>query len=85
MGTINDISKILSNELIQSIFSKDKIKLAEINTVMNLLVSWNIPFDIKYNESSTSRAASILIRVKLSPTTVIEHLISLEAGVTRFR
>jgi len=84
LGALNDISKILANEFIQSILTKDKVKLCELNSLMQLLITWNIPFELNFSERSRSEASSITIRVIISPSTVIEHLINLEGGAVEF-
>lgn len=84
MGGLNDVTKIIANEFIQSMFTKDCLKLSEINKIMHLLIRWNIPFELAFTEATRSEASSIILRVKLSPSTVIEHLINLESGAVEF-
>lgn len=84
LGALNDISKILANEFIQSVLTKDSVKLCEVNSLMQLLIKWNIPFQINFTERSRSIASSITITITLSPSTNIQHLINLEGGTADF-
>lgn len=84
LGALNDITKILANEFIQGVLTKDKLKLCEVNSLMQLLITWNIPFEINFTERSRSEASSITITITLSPSTNIQHLINLEGGTVDF-
>lgn len=80
MAKINHIKNIISNEAFQKLMNRDTLKLAEINSIMLLLISCNIPFELEFSEGTRSNAAAISFTVILSPTTSITRVIGLESG-----
>ncbi|MFZ7120583.1 MAG: hypothetical protein ACOWWH_06510 [Eubacteriaceae bacterium] len=81
MSKINQFKKLLTNDVLLNLLNKDKIKIAELNSITCLLINCNIPFEITFDEASRSSAAAITITIILSPSTYITHIIDLESGV----
>ena len=65
LGKINQIGNILANELFQKLLCKDKLKMAEINSIMCLLVNCNIPFELNFAQATTSTASAISITITI--------------------
>ncbi|MFZ7133647.1 MAG: hypothetical protein ACOWWR_14970 [Eubacteriales bacterium] len=81
MGKLKHLGNILASEVFQQLLCRDKLKMAEINSIMCLLVNCNIPFELTFNQGTNSSAAAFTLIIILTPTTSITRIFSLEGGL----
>lgn len=76
----SDIIALISTHLFKECNELGAINLAQVHNVINILVKANIPFDLRFNETTRSRARSIKIEIAISPTSTITKVFQLQEG-----
>lgn len=66
-----DIDKILKNEVFLGLLNSNKIKIAELNAAIALLVKCNIGFDITFKPATTIDYGIVELNIFIRPRTAL--------------
>ena len=80
MSKKGHLTNILASEVFQQFLCRDKLKMAEVYSIICLLVSCNIPFELAYEQGTNATAAAFSLTIIITPTTSITRIIALEGG-----
>lgn len=81
MGNLDkDILKILSTACFQKIANNDLIKIAQLNTIISVLISNHIAFDLEYSPGTRRVATEAELTIYINPTTQLTFNITLDGS-----
>lgn len=79
-GNINDVLTLLSSHIFKECNELAVCSLAQIHSIINILVKANIPFNLNIDEGTKENAKSALLTIYITPTFEIRKLYQLEEG-----
>lgn len=79
-GNFNDIMTLLSTHLFKECNELCKVNLAQVHSLINILVKSNIPFNIAFDQGTNENSKSITFQIYLTPTTSIVKIFQLQEG-----
>jgi hypothetical protein len=68
---ISEFQQLLANSSFSNIFNCRKIKIAQLNLFISLLIEANMPFELVFSEQTTASRASVIIEIPLTPVTAV--------------
>ncbi|SHH06766.1 hypothetical protein SAMN02744040_00679 [Tepidibacter thalassicus DSM 15285] len=72
MENINkEIKLLLQTEIFQKFLCTNALKLAQLNTLINLLIKSNIDFNTSFNSETRKSPKSISVTIYINPSTTI--------------
>ncbi|MCT4597983.1 MAG: hypothetical protein N4A50_08940 [Vallitalea sp.] len=77
---LNDVLALLSTHIFKECNELSVISLAQIHSIINILVKANIPFTLKVSEGTREIAKAARLTVYISPTIQINKLFQFEEG-----
>ncbi|WP_248483998.1 hypothetical protein [Tepidibacter aestuarii] len=73
-GFCSELACLLESEAFQCFLNSDKIKLAQVNALISLLIKNNIDFDTEFTSKSPRLPATLIITVVINPATRITRI-----------
>lgn len=81
MGNIDkNILKVLSTACFEKIANNDIIKIAQLNTIISILINNHIPFDLEYSPGTRRLTTEADLTIFINPTTQLTFNITLDGG-----
>ncbi len=78
------LESFFASEIFTKFLSKNTLKIAEITTLLQILIKKEIPFDIVYSPGTRRKSPLIEFTIYINPTTKIDFLISLDSSPSTF-
>lgn len=75
-----DIIALLSTILFKDCSPKNHITFKQVQHIMNVLITANIPFELTFSQGTRSTVQTIQIQVTLSPSTSLTKIFPLDEG-----
>lgn len=66
-----DIDKILGSKVFEHLLNCNKIKIAELNAAIALLIKCNIGFDCEFSPATTRSYGTVELNIYIKPNTAI--------------
>lgn len=79
-GCLHEVLTLLSTYIFKECNELGRINLAQIHSIINILVKANIPFNLKVTEGTREIAKSATLTVFITPTLEFNKLFQLEEG-----
>lgn len=79
-GNINEILALLSTHIFKECNDLAVCSLAQIHSIINILVKANIPFNLNIDEGTKQNAKSALLTIYITPSFEIRKIFQFEEG-----
>jgi hypothetical protein len=76
----NDVIALLATYLFKESNELNLLNLNQVHSIINLLVKWNIPFQLSYIQGTRSFAKAFSLQITISPTMTITKGFQLQEG-----
>lgn len=76
----NDVMALLATYLFKESNELNILNLNQVHNIINLLVKWNIPFQLTYIQGTRTFAKSFSLQITISPTMSITKGFQLQEG-----
>ncbi|MCG8539275.1 MAG: hypothetical protein MJA82_04970 [Clostridia bacterium] len=71
-GHPNELFQILKSETFLNLINSDKIKIAELNAAITLLIKCNIDFDVIFEGATTREFPEAILTIFINPNTNLD-------------
>ncbi|RKD22360.1 hypothetical protein BET04_04820 [Caminicella sporogenes] len=75
-----NIHTLLASEIFINLLCSKSVKLAELYSLLNILIKSEIPFDLSFSPGTRRTIENIKLVIYINPTTTIDFIIKLETG-----
>jgi len=85
VGTFDgQISALFSWDIFRRMSQNQPISLLQFGSVMQMLIEFNIPFDVSFTSGTRKGAAALQLTIHVNPTATLVFVVALEQGASVF-